>query len=91
MSLKTKLVLGSLANVVIFGSADMMTGQLERGLKKLALIIVIAIIATILEESISTVLPALDGWIFWSVSRLYVFVALFDGVFTVLRANDVVL
>lgn len=91
MSLKTKLVLGSLANVIVFGAADMLTGRLDRGLKKFAFIVLVAVGATILEETIGGAIPALDGWIFWSVSRAYVFIALFDGVFTMLQANDIIL
>ena len=91
MSLKAKLIVGSLANVVIFGAADAMSGRLDRGLKKFALLILVAVTTTLLEETVGGAFPALDGWIFWSVTRLYLFIALFDGVFTVLRANDVAL
>lgn len=89
--MRTKLIVGSLANVIIFGAADAITGRFDRGLKKFALLILIAVVATLLEETIGGAYPSLDGWIFWIVARVYVFVALFDGVFTILRAQNVVL
>lgn len=91
MSLKLKLILGSLLNVLVFGAADAITGRVGRGLKKFALIIVITVAATLIEELISGAAPSLDGWILWGVARIYVVVALYDGVFTILRANDVAL
>ena len=91
MSLKLKLIVGSLLNVLIFGTADAITGRVGRGLKKFALSVVIAVVATLIEELISGAVPSLDGWIFWGVARIYVVVALYDGIFTILRANDVAL
>lgn len=91
MSLKLKLIVGSLLNVLIFGTADAITGRVDRGLKKFALIVLIAVVATLIEELISGVVPSLDGWIFWGVARIYVVVAFYDGIFTILRANNVAL
>ncbi len=89
MSLKLKLIVGSLLNVLIFGTADAITGRVDRGLKKFALIVLIAVVATLIEELISDAVPSLDGWIFWGVARIYVVVALYDGIFTILRASNV--
>ncbi|MEI2692538.1 MAG: hypothetical protein V9H69_23575 [Anaerolineae bacterium] len=91
MPLKLKLILGSLLNILAFGAADAITGRIDRGLKKFLLMMLIALVATFVEGLISDVLPSLDGWIIWGIARVYLFVALFDGIFTILRANDVAL
>lgn len=88
MSLKLKLVVGSLLNIVVFGAADAVTGRVERGLKKFALFVFIAVVAALSEELIS---GALEGWIVWGFARIFLFVALYDGIFVILRANDVAL
>ncbi len=91
MSLKLKLIVGSVLNVLIFGAADAITGRVDRGLKKFLLIVLIAVVATLIEELMAGALPSLDGWIIWGVTRIYVVVALYDGIFTILRASDVIL
>jgi hypothetical protein len=88
MSLKFKVIVGSLLNLVVFGAADAVTGRFDRGLKKFALFVFITVVVALLEELIS---GALEGWIIWGYARVFLFVALYDGVFTILRANDVAL
>ncbi len=91
MTIKTKLVVGSLLNVLLLGAANIMVGQPDRAIRKIAIMIGYYVLVAVLVTAMGNISGQLMEWTQWFLSVLYVIVALFDGIFTILRANDVAL
>lgn len=89
--MKTKLVIGSLLNVLLFGAADFIVGQPERAIRKILIMIGYGVFVAVLSTAASNISGQLMGWTEWLLSVLYVAFAFYDGIFTILRANDVAL
>lgn len=91
MTIKAKLVIGSLLNVLLFGAANLMVGQPERAIRKILIMIGYYVFVAVLVTALGNVSGQLMEWVQWLLSVLYVGFALYDGVFTILQANDVAL
>lgn len=91
MTIKAKLVIGSLLNVLLFGAANLMVGQPERAIRKILIMIGYYVFVAVLVTALGNVSGQLMEWVQWLLSVLYVVFALYDGVFTILQANDVAL
>lgn len=91
MTIKAKLVIGSLLNVLLFGAANLMVGQPERAIRKILIMIGYYVFVVVLVTGLGNVSGQLMEWVQWLLAVLYVVFALYDGVFTILQANDVAL
>ena len=91
MTTKAKLVIGSLLNVLLFGAANLMVGQPERAIRKILIMIGYYVFVAVLVTALGNVSGQLMEWVQWLLAVLYVVFALYDGVFTILQANDVAL
>ncbi len=91
MTIKAKLVTGSLLNVLLLGAANLLVGQPERAIRKILIMIGYYVFVAVLVTSLGNVSGQLMEWTQWFLSVLYVAFALYDGIFTILRANDVAL
>ncbi|MFZ2488908.1 MAG: hypothetical protein WAZ19_12380 [Anaerolineae bacterium] len=91
MTIKAKLVIGSLLNVLLFGAANLMVGQPERAIRKILIMIGYYVFVAVLVTGLGNVSGQLMEWVQWLLAVLYVVFALYDGVFTILQANDVAL
>lgn len=91
MTMKTKLVIGALLNVLLLGAANLMVGQADRAIRKIVIMIGYYVLVAVLVTAMGNISGQLMEWTQWILSVLYVVAALFDGIFTILRANDVAL
>ncbi len=89
--MKTKLVIGSLLNVLLLGAADFIVSQPERAIRKILIMIGYYVFVAVLVTALGNISGQLMEWAQWLLSVLYVAFAFYDGIFTILRANDVAL
>lgn len=89
MTIKAKLVLGSLLNVLLLGAANLVVGEPERAMRKILIMIGYYVLVAVFVTVLGNISGQLMEWAQWLLSVLYVIFALYDGIFTILRANDV--
>lgn len=82
----TSPALGAIVNFILFGSADVLVGQVGRGILKFILYLVYLVIAGLVVDRTSP--QELANWLNVILLLLYATVAPIDGYRTVARANQ---